>query len=55
MGCTAKMKECLGWKSCDTHYNMHIEEITRLQMLLDIEEKKLFDLMEVKKQIKHYE
>lgn len=55
MGCTAEMKECLDSKNCDTHYNMHIEEITRLQMLLEIEEQRLFELMEVKKQMRSHE
>lgn len=33
------------------NYSKHIEEITRLQMLLDREERQLFELIQVKKQI----
>jgi hypothetical protein len=43
------MKECLDSENCDTHYDTHIEEITRLQMLLKMEEQKLFKLNRSKK------
>lgn len=54
MGCTSDMKECLDWKNCDADYDAHIEEITRLQMLIEIEEQKLFELIEVKKQTRRH-
>ncbi len=40
------MEECLERGNCDADYDVHIEEITRLQMLIKIQEEKLFELMD---------
>lgn len=48
------MKTFLTYKDYKRHYSNHIKEITRLQILLNIEEKKLFELVRLKKEVMNH-
>ena len=50
-----EMKKILSLEDYANHYNNYLEEITRLQGLLAIEEKKLFELMQIKEQVYNHE